>query len=53
MGKRLNKMKERVTTRNVKLLSYKEYSVCPGRRSAEFKVPFLPYNIPREKGRRK
>lgn len=53
MGKRVNKMKERVTTRNVKLLSYKEYSVCPERRSAEFKVPFLPYNIPREKGRRK
>ena len=53
VGERVNKRKERLTTRNVKLLSYKEYSVCPGRRFAEFKVPFLPYNIPREKGRRK
>lgn len=53
VGERVNKMKERGTTRNTKLLSSKEYSVCPGRRFAEFKVPCLPYNIPRKKGRRK
>ena len=44
-------MKERITTRDVKRLSYKEYSVCPGRRFAEYKGPFLPYNIPGEKGK--
>ena len=53
VGERVNKMKERGTTRNTKLLSSKEYSVCLGRRFAEFKVPCLPYNIPRKKGRRK
>lgn len=49
---KVNKTKERITTRDVKQLSYRECSVCPGRRFSEYKAQFFPLNIPGEKGNR-
>lgn len=43
---KVNKTKERITTRDVKQLSYRECSVCPGRRFSEYKAPVFPPKHP-------